>query len=200
MDDLEQGGRLRLKFVFSLYQKNQENKHLKSNWFQARKQQLLSKQFIGRRWCSLSAHWKNPSLVPCPKHSWGPTFLTGNRPVCTGRQVGQEFSRLAWEGLLLRVSVMMWGRSPRRSSSFTNNFSRRLTPKEAFYKASRNLIDLFVCFLHVEEEAISSLITSSSLLSEQLRYIPLRTTTTTHVYVQKSLEDRDSWASIKYWR
>jgi DNA-directed RNA polymerase subunit alpha len=35
-----------------------------------------------------------------------------------------------------------------------------VTPKEALYEASRNLIDLFLPFLHVEEEGTSSLITS----------------------------------------
>jgi DNA-directed RNA polymerase subunit alpha len=29
-----------------------------------------------------------------------------------------------------------------------------LTPKEALYEASRNLIDLFLAFLHVEEEGM----------------------------------------------
>jgi DNA-directed RNA polymerase subunit alpha len=73
-----------------------------------------------------------------------------------------------------------------------------LTPKEALYEASRNLIDLFLPFLHAEEEGTSSLITSGSLLSEQLRYMPLRYNY--YAYGQRSLEDRESWASIKYWR
>jgi len=53
---------------------------------------------------------KIPSLVPCPKHSWGPAFLTGNGPLCMGGTGVRGFSRLVWEGLLL--SVMPWGRSP----------------------------------------------------------------------------------------
>jgi len=53
---------------------------------------------------------KIPSLVPCPKHSWGPAFLMGNGPLCMGGTGVRGFSRLAWEGLLL--SVMPWGRSP----------------------------------------------------------------------------------------
>jgi len=65
----------------------------------------------GRRWRSLLCALKKiSSLVPCPKHSWGPAFLTGNGPLCMGVTGVRGFSRLAWEGLLL--SVMPWGRSP----------------------------------------------------------------------------------------
>ena len=52
---------------------------------------------------------KTPSLVPCPKHSWGLALLTGNG-LCTGGAGVRGFSRPAWEDFLL--SVMPWGRSP----------------------------------------------------------------------------------------
>ena len=33
---------------------------------------------LGQGFDSRLAQKKKPSLVPCPKHSWGPAFLTGN--------------------------------------------------------------------------------------------------------------------------
>ena len=43
----------------------------------------------------LAQRKKTPSLVPCPKHSWGPAFLTGNGPLCMGGAGVRGFSRLA---------------------------------------------------------------------------------------------------------
>jgi len=38
---------------------------------------------------------KIPSLVPCPKHSWGPALLMGNGPLCMGGAGVRGFSRPA---------------------------------------------------------------------------------------------------------